>query len=589
MCICLYMGLGGIKMTKRLLLLVPAILFAGCNGDNSIKIQSKVSFDIIESTGQPIFYGKTSPTLYTGLTADQQNAIVSLCYNFTEHCFCTGTLISPHVVLTAGHCIYDEDGYTPGEDIEVRVGPDETQAKKTLAVSKSVYFNENNKNYYDSGDFNKDIAVLILKDGEYTIPKFDIKSGSVSSIVGHNAQIVGYGTTEISVYSYNPTNTKRLWTTMYVENFSEGQIHVQGYGETGVAPGDSGSPILYDFGDGIRVAGVASTSEPDGEYDWTWGANYTPVDIHENWIRGFVNQYDNEECLKACKTVECGKVGACSCGGCERGFECSASTNTCQKKPHGTGGVCWNLFGEYLRSECSGNDDCPDDQICTPDPYGGYRPVKICADECLPESCSTAEAGAMCVPFALEGGGYYDFCLEDNPRSCSYEGETCTTASGTMGTCISMTEGGALGCYGRCTTIETCEKSEACIPYDRCISVCLDKDCGTVEGCDCGSCRGSKVCSRDFECVLPEDITDEDITDAPSGCSCDFDTACSAHCACDPECPCECDTTTGCDCSCDADCRYESKKSGCNAAGGSPLALILAAGLWLVSRKRKTI
>ena len=57
-----------------------------------------------------IFYGQTAPTLYTGLTSSQQNAVVQLYASSYGGGFCSGSLVSEHVVLTAGHCIHP-----PGE------------------------------------------------------------------------------------------------------------------------------------------------------------------------------------------------------------------------------------------------------------------------------------------------------------------------------------------------------------------------------------------------------------------------------------------------------------------------------------------
>ncbi len=592
------------------------LLMAGCSAKNSgqFEITAKATDEILRDSDEPalkttldisaihrgdkvVFNGYPSPTLYTGLTTAQQNSVVSICLNYYNQCFCTGTLISPHVVLTAAHCVYEEikDSYgniidteeTEADKIEVRIGADDYQAIKKLDVEEVYY-----RDYIYDG-YNEDIAVLILKEGDNTTTKIDIQSGEVEPIVGHEVQSVGYGRSAskckkdeygycmLDEYGetiddpYYVDNSIRWWTTLDCIGFdSDGQINVYGNGLSGMAPGDSGGPLLYDFGDGVRVAGVLSTSQFNAKDEWLYNSFYTPIDVHEKWVRGFVNRYDDSVCRAACKGVECGPVTAssgksCSCGGCGRGMECNAA-NKCEKKKPGSGGVCV-VNNELTYKECRNDGDCPAETHC----YFKGR-GSTCVTTCTPEPCSSIDSNSVCTPFYVGEDSYLNLCTEEQPATCNLEATFCTTADGGQGYCFELYEGEGLRCYKQCRNVDTCDISEGCKPYDICNSVCLGKKCGHPEGCNCGDCGTDKVCNEEsYTCVYPEP--------EPTVCTCDFDTACTADCSCDPECPCTCDVSDKCDCACDADCRNsdKNKKKGCNGGGSASLAVLLSLALFL--------
>jgi V8-like Glu-specific endopeptidase len=317
------------------------------------------------SIAESIYYGHTSPDLYTGLTTAQQNAIVAVCSIYG--CHCSGTIISPHVVLTAGHCVdLDEFDYT-ADIAEVHVGADNSSGYHAIYVQEL-----NHKGYLASNfnDYLDDVGVLILDSTYSSVTPLPVRTDSVDAIVGHNAQSVGFGMTQND--TQNNPNTQRHWTTMAV-SYIDGDnynVVVDGGGDTGVAPGDSGSPLLYDFGGGVQVSGVASTSVEG----WVYNANYCSVIYNESWIADYVNQYDRPECITACQGVECGTVGACPCGGCNVGYQCSG--NTCQEITAGTGGIC--VGQDYPTSpECSiANPACSaSGELCVPWDGQNWEPV----------------------------------------------------------------------------------------------------------------------------------------------------------------------------------------------------------------------
>ncbi|MBN2359110.1 MAG: trypsin-like serine protease, partial [Deltaproteobacteria bacterium] len=296
-----------------------------------------------------VFYGHASPTLYPDLSAEQQNAVVQLYAPAYGQGFCTGTLVSPHVVLTAAHCIQPpgEAAFT-ASDIVIRIGPDSSDPLAELTLQRVAHRDWEAR-------FEDDVGIAILGTAYTGAPPFEIKRGGTSTVSGQQAQAVGFGMTEDDD-PYFPTNTRRYWTTLDVEWVEAAGIVVNGHGSTGVAPGDSGSPLLYDFGSGPQVVGIASTSEEG----WVYSANYTNVETQESYIQQFVDQYDDPACVSACAGAQCGEIGGCSCGSCDRGFECQ--NQQCQEIPAGSGGVCATL--QSVAEVCNAANPCPPGLIC---------------------------------------------------------------------------------------------------------------------------------------------------------------------------------------------------------------------------------
>ncbi len=487
-------------MVNRLVTSVCMVLFlailsisAGC-GD-ATEVDSKAS-DLANEESQPeidrydplpIYYGQTSPTLYT-IPEDQQNAVVALYFKAYNSGFCTGTLISPSVVLTAAHCINQTDsgmGVLGADDVEIHIGPNSASPIARLSVQRTAY------NTSWNGSERNDCAVVILSNPYYDVTPIPIKNGANNLSNGSRTQSVGYGMTQNSS-DYNP-NTIRYWTDMPVTSAGYSVISVNGYGNTGVAPGDSGGPLLYMYDEGLRVVGDASTSQEG----WVYQGNYAPVSTNESWIQTFVDQYDNPACLSTCNGIECGEYNGCNCGGCGQAEQCV--DNVCEALQAGEGGVCITL--QVQSSECTGSSQCSGDEICANMSTMGGR--NECGLECGPIPCSADDWTSYCLPLQAQGGGYVPLCIERSPETCYQENTACTTSDNRSGYCLNL-YGSGLGCFTSCEPVVTCPEGTGCIPYSGqdCDEVCATKQCGTASGCECGLCAEGYEC-RNYQCVDP--------------------------------------------------------------------------------------
>lgn len=232
-----------------------------------------------------IFYGTSVPELFE-IGAGRQNAVVSIVALLGN--FCTGTLVSPFVVVTAAHCVADLDH---NYDAMIAVGPDALQPQAALAMA-SFQTHPNYDRHADTAIY--DVAVVVLAEAATSevadlIPIPFSRTPMDASMIGKKVQNAGFG---MSDQSYD--NSDRWWVAEPVYEVLEGDFAVDGEGEHGICFGDSGGPSLYDDGTGLRLLGVVSY----GEGSCVGIDHFADVGYVADWIEGFVRD-----------SMSCGNVG----------------------------------------------------------------------------------------------------------------------------------------------------------------------------------------------------------------------------------------------------------------------------------------
>ena len=187
---------------------------------------------------------------------------------------CTGTLVAPTWVVTAGHCssltgaVAATPIGTPGALIDVRLnsiraheGQGQAAAVKNVVVAPDYLFL--------NGDSN-DVALLELAE-PVDLPTVKIANGSERSLwtAGTLATIAGFGLTEdggdppaVLQEARVPITTDEYAAKAYSGFENETQLGA-GYPEGGVdtCQGDSGGPLLVPGGGSYRLVGDTSYGE----------------------------------------------------------------------------------------------------------------------------------------------------------------------------------------------------------------------------------------------------------------------------------------------------------------------------------------
>lgn len=281
--------------------------------------------------GGPLETGEEQAAIVNGQLNPGDDAIVALTVDGQQ--FCTGTLVTPTVVVTAAHCLPPNLQNVPINAIEIFFGADITGAGTFIGVSDGLAHPAWNENVLPN-----DIGAVALVEAAPVAPIRMLTADlDTMSPVGQSVRVVGYG---ITAFEGGGNGTKRTGE-MIIDEVDASSIAL-GPGPSLTCNGDSGGPLLMNV-DGAEVfAGIHSRSDCD-----TVSLNER-VDVHTaGFIRDFISAHGGG--------AECNADGLCAVG-------CASPDPDC---PCIEDGLCTD--------ECPAIDtdpDCPDgcgvaDGICT--------------------------------------------------------------------------------------------------------------------------------------------------------------------------------------------------------------------------------
>lgn len=381
--------------------------------------------------------------------------------------FCSGTLVSDRLIVSAAHCVEAIGnperipegipvGFYTGVSVE-----DADAMSRVLPIKGNDGSGKNDwqahPKYYGGnppGDLANyyDISVLKLQSPTTITPMKMIRPKEVGPLFAYGAKllIAGYGVTTANT---DTSGVKRYGTT-HLAAIGKSEILIESGARK--CSGDSGGPTLIETKEGngdYRHIGVASRAD----LECSVGSIETRVDVYLDWIASFGTipcgsgasadcetlpppKKVGETCAKAtdCASKLCvsqlGKLlcsQACTLGGndCPTGYACSAVAGQ-------TGAACVKQQPvtppkkKGLGEECSANTDC-ESNLCRQ-----TEESQICSKQCDPESGCDVD-GLEC----RDDGDGQNLCLPVQPETDSSGGGCAMSAPSP---CASTEQGSVL-------------------------------------------------------------------------------------------------------------------------------------------------
>lgn len=207
---------------------------------------------------------------------------------------CTGTLVAPRVVITAGHC-------APSVVHRIFVGVDVNDAVNRDVVRVQDY--KQHEKYQVDGDiFKHDLTVLILErqplnsEPRRIASTLDIDSAQWGRAVGFGATdragVRGYGKQRKVDIAIASKNCNQLDAQRY--KCHVGHELVAQSSSRDSCSGDSGGPFFVKNGGEWLLAAATSRATAEWRihgYPCGEGGNYVRIDKHMSWINNIADQY----------------------------------------------------------------------------------------------------------------------------------------------------------------------------------------------------------------------------------------------------------------------------------------------------------
>ncbi|MCX5743710.1 MAG: serine protease, partial [Proteobacteria bacterium] len=199
--------------------------------------------------------------------------------------YCTGVLIAPTVVLTAGHCVN-----APPAPGRVLIGVDSLAEPATGELIDVAAIHE-----YPSSQTSLDLAVLVLATPSTRTPRAVATGWARADILDDAAvALVGFGAldrdaTQFSDVLHEATTTitdhdcSRALKGCHAAAQPAGELGAGG-GGIDTCPGDSGGPLYLETTYGTFLAGITSRGYDDAKFLCSEGGIYERPDKVLAWI-----------------------------------------------------------------------------------------------------------------------------------------------------------------------------------------------------------------------------------------------------------------------------------------------------------------
>jgi MYXO-CTERM domain-containing protein len=331
----------------------------------------------VGSTGEPIIGGATDsgdPSVMLLIGQRPNSASASLC---------TASVISPHVLLTAAHCVDPAVLMASDYRFSVFPGGDISSLKPAdlLSVKETHFDPQFNPSQFGLTN-GHDIAVVIMANALSQAPLPVNRAPLQDSMVGQPLRIVGYGVSDGNDTSGQTAGVRRSATTV-LDSLTANFVKI-GDPSHNTCEGDSGGPAFLTINGVEQIVGITSF----GTGGCTTDTSDTRLDVFGSFVDPYVHMYDPSGPDMATPP---GPVGA----PCSSGNDCASQLCT-------TGGVCTAICDPKVASSCPAGSACTAQSdgsgICLPTSGSGHGG---CAVAVGGSTSSALVAAALALVLAL--------------------------------------------------------------------------------------------------------------------------------------------------------------------------------------------